>query len=226
LGGHVRPGTVWLDAGCGHRILPPWREDAERLLAATPKLAIGCDLDEPAMRAHRSLTRVVAADLEHLPFGTETMDLVTSNMVVEHLDHPGAVFAEFARVLRPRGRVVVHTPNAYSYFVLGSRLLPSGRFKRRLARALDGRAESDVFPTRYRANTPSKLRALMGQAGLQEESCRLVANDAVLARVHPILAGLELLFIRLSLLRAFRLLRVTMLASFVKGGASRGARVV
>jgi SAM-dependent methyltransferase len=195
------------------------------LLAATPKLAVGCDLDEPAMRAHRSLTRVVSADLEHLPFGTETMDLVTSNMVVEHLDHPEAVFAEFARVLRPGGRVLVHTPNAYSYFVLGSRLLPSGPFKRRLAGALDGRAESDVFPTRYRANTPSRLRALMLKAGLQEESCRLVANDAVLARVNPIVAGLELLFIRLSLLRAFRLLRVTILASFVKGGARRSTGV-
>jgi hypothetical protein len=48
----------------------------------------------------------------------------------------------------------------------------------------------------------------------------MVANDAVLARVNPMLAGLELLFIRLSLLRAFRLLRVTILATFVKGRAA------
>lgn len=218
LSERVRAGSVWLDAGCGHRILPSWREEAERLLVATPKMAIGCDLDEPAMRAHRSLRRVVATDLEHLPFGSETIDLVTSNMVVEHLDRPAAVFSEFARVLRPGGRVVIHTPNAYSYFVLGSRLLPSGRFKRRLARTLDGRDESDVFPTRYRANTPARLRSLMEQVGLRQESCRMVANDAVSARISPVLASLELLFIRLTLLRALRLLRVTVLATFVKDG--------
>lgn len=212
----VQPGSVWLDAGCGRRILPPWREDAERLLVATPKLALGCDLDVPAMRAHRTLRRVVATDLEHLPFGTDTIDLVTSNMVVEHLEHPVAVFSEFARVLRPGGRAIIHTPNAYSYFVMGSRLLPSGGFKRRLASALDGREESEVFPTRYRANTPARLRSLMRQAGLRQESCRMVANDAVSARVSSILAALELLYIRLTLLPAFRLLRVTILASFVK----------
>ncbi len=216
LAEHVRPGTVWLDAGCGHRILPSWREDAERLLVASSKLAIGCDLDVPAMRAHRTLRRVVATDLEHLPFAAETIDLITSNMVVEHLDDPAAVFSELARVLRPGGRVIIHTPNAYSYFVVASRLLPSGPFKRRLASALDGRAESDIFPTRYRANTPSRLRSLMRQAGLRQESCRMVANDAVTARVSPILAALELLYIRLTLLSAFRLLRVTILASFRK----------
>lgn len=158
----------------------------------------------------------MATDLEHLPFATESIDLLTSNMVVEHLDHPATVFSEFARVLRPGGRVIIHTPNAYSYFVLGSRLLPSGRFKRRLASALDGRAESEIFPTRYRANTPARLRSLMREAGLREESCRMVANDAVAARVSPVLAALELLYIRLTLLSVFRLLRVTILASFRK----------
>lgn len=215
---HVRPGTVWLDAGCGRRILPPWRENAERILVTTCKLALGCDLDVPGMQAHRTLRRFVASDLEHLPFGTETIDLITSNMVVEHLDDPAAVFSEFARVLRPGGRVIVHTPNAYSYFVIASRLLPSGRFKRRLAGALDGREEAEVFPTRYRANTPAKLRSLMVQAGLRQESCHLVANDAVSARVSRVVAALELLYIRLTLLRAFRLLRVTILATFVKRG--------
>ena len=197
---HVRPGTVWLDAGCGRRILPPWRGDAERTLVNTCKVALGCDLDVAAMRAHRTLRRLVASDLEHL-------------------DDPAAVFAEFARVLRPGGRLLVHTPNAYSYFVIASRLLPSGPFKRRLAGALDGREEAEVFPTRYRANTPARLCSLMRQAGLREESCHLVANDAVLARVSRVLAALELLYIRVTLLRAFRLLRVTILASFVKDGS-------
>jgi SAM-dependent methyltransferase len=212
---HVPAGGVWLDAGCGRRILPPWREAAERNLVARPRVAVGCDVDGDGVRAHRSLSRRVLADLEYLPFKTGSIDLVTSNMVVEHLEQPRSVFAEIARVLKPGGRVILHTPNVYSHFVLGSRLLP-WRLKRRLMKVLDGREEQEVFPTRYRANSAARLRSLLTRAGLVEDWCRMVANDAVFATVHPILAALELLYIRMTLWPAFRFLRVTILVSFTK----------
>ena len=212
---HVSAGDTWLDAGCGRHVLPAWRQEAERDLVARAGLAVGCDADESSLRVHRSLARRVVANLEHLPFKGGSVDLITSNMVVEHLDQPGRAFAEFARVLRPGGRVILHTPNIYSHFVLGSRLLPH-RLKRKLMQSLDGRSEHEVFPTRYRANSRSTLRALMRQAGLRQDWCRMVANDAVFARTNRILAGLELLYIRLTLLPALRALRVTILASFSK----------
>jgi hypothetical protein len=56
----------------------------------------------------------------------------------------------------------------------------------------------------------------MARAGFRQDWCRMVSNDAVLARAHPLLAALELLYIRLTLRPMFRLLRVTILASFVK----------
>lgn len=212
---HVSRQTVWLDAGCGKHILPAWRVDAERALVNTARLAIGCDVDEPSLRDHVTLKGRFVADLEHLPLGSESVDLVTSNMVVEHLDRPIEVFAEFARVLRGGGRLIVHTPNAYSYFVLGSRLIPRAP-KLKMVRALDGRPEGDVFPTRYRANTPRKLRALMANAGLKEERLSMLASDAVFAAANPLLTALELVYIKLTLTSAFRSLRVSMLASFVK----------
>src|SRR5262249_17746430 len=150
---HISGQTAWLDAGCGKHILPMWRVEAERALVNTAKLAVGCDIDETSLRHHATLTRRFVANLEHLPLRSESVDLVTCNMVVEHLDRPREAFAEFARVLRVGGRLIVHTPNAYSHFVLGARLVPRGP-KLRLVRALDGRPADDVFPTRYRANTP------------------------------------------------------------------------
>lgn len=215
LTAHVPVGGVWLDAGCGRRILPPWREAAERDLVTRPRLVVGCDLDGDGIRAHRSLSRRVFADLERLPFTTGSIDLVTSNMVVEHLERPRHVFEEMARVLKPGGRVILHTPNVYSHFVLGSRLLP-WHVKRRLMKLLDGREEDEVFPTRYRANSAPRLRSLLTGAGLVEDWCRMVANDALFARVHPTLAALELRYIRLTLRPAFRFLRVTILVCFSK----------
>jgi SAM-dependent methyltransferase len=209
--------TVWLDAGCGKHILPPWREDAERALVGRARLVVGCDVNLAAVRQHRTLHRLVVADLERLPLRPGSVSLITCDMVFEHLDRPRAVCAEFARALRPGGRVIVHTPNAYSHFVVASRFVPR-RLKLKLVQALEGRSPEDVFPTRYRANVPRKLRAMMASAGLQEESCSLLATDAMLALTHPLLARLELMYIRLTLAPACRGLRASILARFVKHG--------
>ena len=212
---HVTPDSVWLDAGCGRHALPEWRAPAEVELMQRARVAVGCDADEPSLRLHRTLRRRVVADLEHLPFRSESISLITTNMVVEHLEQPLRVFGEFARVLTPGGRIIVHTPYAHSYIALGSLILPE-RLKHRLIRSLDGRDETEVFPTRYRANTPRRLVALMGRVGLRQEACRLLASDAVFARAHPLFAALELLYIRLSLQPRFYRLRVSILATFVK----------
>ena len=59
----------------------------------------------------------VGATLDHLPFRSQSIDLITLNNVAEHLERPGEVLAEFARVLAPGGRVIIHTPNVSSYAV-------------------------------------------------------------------------------------------------------------
>lgn len=189
---HVSQDTLWLDAGCGKHIFPSWREASERTLIDRARLALGCDVDHMSVQKHHTLSRLVAADLESLPFKDGCISLITCNMVVEHLDRPLAVFAEFARVLKEGGRVIVHTPNVCSHFVVCSRFIPR-QWKLKLVKALDGRAEDDVFPTCYGANTPWRLRTFMAQAGLRQERCRLLASDATLGRVHPLLAALELL---------------------------------
>jgi ubiquinone/menaquinone biosynthesis C-methylase UbiE len=51
----------------------------------------------------------VAANAEALPLGTSTVDLVFLSMVYHHL-RPEAAVAEIARVVRPRGAVLVRTP--------------------------------------------------------------------------------------------------------------------
>ena len=62
----------------------------------------------PAGRAARAA--VVRGDARRLPFRDESMDLVMSTDMWEHIDDDEAVARETARVLRPGGRALVAVP--------------------------------------------------------------------------------------------------------------------
>jgi len=59
---------------------------------------------------------VLAGDLEgSLPFADDSIDLVVSNQVIEHLADTDSFVAEIRRVLRPGGMAVVSTENMASW---------------------------------------------------------------------------------------------------------------
>src|SRR6476646_11804702 len=154
------PGSSVLEAGCGRTTrLARFRDRIDRL--------VGVDLDESGGRTNESLDEFAVADLcGPLPFPDGSFDLVYSNFVVEHLERPPAAFAEWHRVLRPGGSVVVVTSNRSNPLMAAARVLPQG-----VRTAIKGRgpgaAARDVFPTRYRANTPGALTAQLERAGFQ-----------------------------------------------------------
>src|SRR5688500_3964919 len=191
LSRYVTEDTTWLDAGCGWHLLPPWKLEAERTLVGRAHAVFGIDGDESAVRRHRTLRMLAVSDLEQIPLAAASVNLITCNVVVEHLRSPHAVFAEFARVLQPGGRAIIHTPHVYSHFVLAARCLPrpltvwmEGRF--------GGRSAADIYPALYRANSPRRLRMLMARAGLHEEFSRLIASEGATKGAHPLVAVLEL----------------------------------
>lgn len=49
----------------------------------------------------------VAADAEHLPFGNHSFDLVTCRLAAHHFPNPRKFVSECARVLKPRGRLLL-----------------------------------------------------------------------------------------------------------------------
>ena len=218
----VSHGADWLDLGCGHHLLPLWRERQERELIERCRSVVGIDYDFASLRKHRSIRTVVRGDISQLPFPDASFDLVSANMVVEHLSDPALQFQEIARVLRPGGRFVFHTPNANGYLTRLTRLVPEA-VKGHLIRVLDGRTSDDVFPTYYRANTRSALTPIAAQSGLAVDRARLVATQAVFSVVLP-LAFVELLFIRLVLTDSMRELRPNLIAVLSKSGEAAQAR--
>jgi ubiquinone/menaquinone biosynthesis C-methylase UbiE len=210
----VTSDTDWLDLGCGHRVLPEWREVAEREIVARCRSVTGIDYDMPSLRRHRSVRRRVRGEISSLPFSERSFDLVTANMVVEHLADPATQFREIARVLRPGGLLLVHTPNAHGYATLVGRSVPDP-IKKVMIRALDSRSSEDVFPTHYRANTRARLVEISRSAGLVLADVRMVATDALFAVVPP-LAAAELLMIRLLMTRQMKNYRPNIIATMRK----------
>lgn len=191
---YVTSATRWLDLGCGRRLLPEWRRDAERELIARASSVVGIDLDLESLRDNESIEHLCLSSVSDLPFADESFSLVTANMVMEHVSDPATMLRELRRVLVPGGHLVFHTPNARAFPTTVARVLPDS-VKQRLARVLDGRASKDVFPTHYRANEPADIRRHAEVAGFEIAELEMVSTSAVFSLVLP-LALVELLWIR------------------------------
>ena len=194
LGRWVPEGATWLDIGCGRRLLPAWRATAEQQLLKRVGCLVGTDLSIDSLHDNTSVALKICAPAEALPFDSKCFDLVTANMVVEHLADPEASFKEVNRVLRPGGVFVFHTPNAAAYPTVLARMFPDN-LKRIAARMLDGRRGEDVFPTFYRGNSAATVRALAHHCGFEIEVLSLVSTTALFSVIPP-LAFIELLWLR------------------------------
>ena len=217
LNGLIGSSTRWLDVGCGHRAIDSWRGEQEAALVRRAAACVGVDPYVPSLRQHRSFTRLVGGTVSSLPFPDGSFDLVTANMVVEHLDAPQVQFREVARVLSAGGRFVFFTPNRDGYTVRMVRLVPEG-LRPRLARWLHGRHAEDVFPTHYRANTERDVRALAAAAGLEMVEMHCLLSFAFFGVVPP-LAALELALMRLLMRPSLAAWRPHLLAVLRKPAA-------
>ena len=204
---HSAPDQTRLDVGCGRYLIPPWRRDNPAPLFDLPRAMFGVDPDCVALAENREVPFRCAGLADNLPFADESFDLVTANMVVEHLPDPLVEFHEIARVLRPGGVFVFHTPNARGYPTVLARALPE-IIKKRVVRVVDGRPEDEVYPTYYRANTRASLESLARTSGFTIVELRHSLTAALAAAILPI-ALLELLVMRLLLRQRFESWRPT-----------------
>jgi SAM-dependent methyltransferase len=207
----------WLELGCGHQVFAEWMtHEQEDLLAS--RNVIGIDLDWEGLRRHPGITRKVFGDLRRLPIRSESMDVVTANMVVEHLDDPVSVLREACRVLRPGGTFVFHTPSYFHWVTRLSARAPEW-LKKAAIGVLDGRAATDVFPTFHRLNTADAIRQCAKEAALDVSDIAYCSGSATLPMLGPLVL-LELLYIRLIQRKSFEPLRSNLVVTLTKPAAA------
>lgn len=120
---------------------------------------MGVDLD-PAVLTNPYCNEKYQCDLADLPFDNASFDLIHCHWVLEYLEDPVKVFKEFARVLKPGGRLLALRPNVMHYATIIAKFTPQWFHRWWWAEAYD------PFPTYYRANSPCTLRWLCKSAGL------------------------------------------------------------
>lgn len=182
----AKPGCRWLEIGCGRQILPDWAmaEREQRELAGRASMLVGIDFDAAILEHPYLDARVIASGYE-LPFPNGSFDLVTANMVVEHLAEPLTLYKEVERVLAPGGRFLFHTPNYRNYNIYLASKVPDG-IKKRIIWLLERREEKDVFPVFYRSNTRRDIEMLASGAGLTVEQVSIHDSIGAFAELGPV----------------------------------------
>lgn len=91
-----------LDVGCGHGYISEY-------LQKRGVMCIGLDVDIKTLQANiRSL--FINADAQCLPFESNVLDMILAFELLEHLPSPEKALAEFHRVLRLGGILILTTP--------------------------------------------------------------------------------------------------------------------
>jgi SAM-dependent methyltransferase len=118
-----------LDAGCGEGYL-------SRLLAGRGSRPVGVDICRELVEAAREKAAADGLDLAYeiadvaaLPVPDGTVDLVVANHLLNDLRDPVPAVGEFARVLRPGGRLVAIMLHPCFYGVRGTISDPAGYYQ-------------------------------------------------------------------------------------------------
>jgi SAM-dependent methyltransferase len=112
-----------------------------------------------------------------LPFADDSFDFVAYTDVIEHhAFSPRRVLAEIHRVLAPRGRLLLVTPNHASIYNR-IKLFAGGSVNDEFDYFFNTTAGAEVYPGHHREYTRPEIRAALKQTKFRVLACRVVDDD-------------------------------------------------
>lgn len=119
----IKQGMTVLDFGCG-------RGELVYQSVLKGAKAIGIDYSDAAIKLSKELilrlperlkenTRIIKLSAGKLPFDSSSIDRILLIDVIEHLtdDEINTLLSEFYRIMKPRGKLIIHTPNKLHFDV-------------------------------------------------------------------------------------------------------------
>jgi SAM-dependent methyltransferase len=146
---------IVLEIGCGRgaaHAVNGYKSKLRNIKGKVRKV-IGVDID-PIGECNISLDEFkLIVEKQKFDIPDNSIDLIFSDFVFEHIKDPHFLLSEVNRTLKPGGYLCVRTTNRWGYVSIISRLIPDRFHRIILNKAQSFRDEIDVFPAYYRMNT-------------------------------------------------------------------------
>lgn len=184
---NVFPEMIFLDAGCG------WMND--RIYKYSTDKSIGIDIDLKSLRDNINYDNLILSNLENIPFRNETVDIINTKSVMEHIEYPDVVFKEFFRLLKEKGILIMVVPNVYNPVNLFGKLTPL-KLHKILMKIVSRRDEQDIYPTYFRYCSPYSIDKKLKECGFIKEEF-ILRGDFILFMHSKILINLWIIFDKL-----------------------------
>jgi 2-polyprenyl-3-methyl-5-hydroxy-6-metoxy-1,4-benzoquinol methylase len=167
LDGRVKPGTLWLDAGCGSGVIA-------RELAVLGANVIAVDASPKMLAQARDDTHSTTGSIDYkliesvetLPLQDGVADGVLCSSVLEYVENPDAALREFFRVIRPDGLLIVSVPNCWSVIRMAQQAA-------RLIGRLGGAALFDYLSVSRHSYSRWSIHKALRRAGFDVEEIAL-----------------------------------------------------
>jgi len=176
-----------LDLGCGRGLetVTNYKESVGE--------AVGLDPTD-AVFQNELIHKPVQGSAYEMPLEDNYFDIVVSQQVLEHIEHPEKLFSEVSRVLKPGGVFYAMTPNLWYPTTLFAAITPYW-FHLWATKTFMGIEEHDTFPTHYQANRRSTLRKIGEACGFDVDHIELYQCNPGQFAFSPLLTKLEVWYI-------------------------------
>lgn len=173
------PGSLVLDVACG-------TGDLCRDLASAQMHAVGIDMSWGMLKAAHGCGELVQADALRLPIADSVADGITCGFALRNVVDLQRLFAEFARTLRPRGRLaILEVAEPESALARAGHRAYFRRVVPLIGRVLSDREAYAYLPASTAYLPPlGSLKEMLNEAGLvdvQQEALALGAAQLITA---------------------------------------------